>query len=195
MKKTLQQVHTQINIHTYTNKDTHKNIETHKRKSHMVAAKLDFEEERKYVEILLPKTLNLVEEFLNPSLGNSVLFTVEGEHNDIHCTMEEVNDTFFPPQSWLCSLGDRGCLLGEDMVEKLQLPNLKKKKNFRIVLDMEGLCLHRFFSFGLFEENQLHFGLFEEVQLRFTAWVMTHSLGLVLKLASSQRRKISVEDF
>lgn len=128
MKKTLQQVHTQINIHTYTNKDTHKNIETHKRKSHMVAAKLDFEEERKYVEILLPKTLNLVEEFLNPSLGNSVLFTVEGEHNDIHCTMEEVNDTFFPPQSWLCSLGDRGCLLGEDMVEKLQLPNLKKKK-------------------------------------------------------------------
>lgn len=55
--------HTDKHTHMYTNKDTHKNIETRKRKSHMLAAKLDFEEERKYVEILLPKTLNLVEEF------------------------------------------------------------------------------------------------------------------------------------
>lgn len=65
----------------------------------MVAAKQDFEEERKYVEILLPEALDLVEEFKTSSLGTSLLSIVEGEHNDFLCTSEQISDSFSPPQS------------------------------------------------------------------------------------------------
>lgn len=78
------------------------------------------------------------------------------------------------------------------MVEKLQRPD---KKTLELSWAWKDSAYIDYFFFDLFEENQLHFGLFEEVQLRFTAWVMTHSLGLALKFASSQRRKFSVEDF